>query len=381
MLYGSKWPQYTESMKKGVQDILDNGKVNQWTGIHVKEFEKEYAEYFGMKHAVAVSNGTVSLEIALRALNIGEGDEVIVTPRSFIASASTVNIVGATAVFADVDIYSQNMTSESISIKITDKTKAIILVHLAGYPCDMDPIVALCNKHDIFLIEDCAQAHGAKYKDKYVGTFGIISSWSFCQDKIISTAGEGGMLLTNDTYLYKKMWSYKDHGKDYDIVHNCEKSNGYKYIHKTLGTNYRMTEIQALIGRESLKMLDMWIKIRNINADILTRKLNKLKCVYISQVKLGLHAYYKYYLHLNDKYISLRDTIIQDLNNKGIQASQGSCGRLYDEECLVKYICVLPDNSSKLMDNSIMLPVDITFDQDSMEKIADIVYSTLKSHE
>ncbi len=381
MLYRSKWPRYTDTMKQSVLDVLDSGKVNQWTGNHVKEFEKEYAEYFGMEHAVAVSNGTVSLEAALHALGIGKGDEVIVTPRSFIASVSVVKRVGAIPVFADVELVSQNISAQTMSEVITERTKAVILVHLAGYPSDMDPIVELCAKYNIDIIEDCAQSHGAKYKDKYLGTFGVISSWSFCQDKIISTAGEGGMILTNRLDLYKKMWSYKDHGKDYDMVHSDNKTNSYRYLHKHDGTNYRMTEIQAVVGRESLRLLEEWINIRKRNAKILTNKLSSLTNITISEPVIGSHAYYKYYIHLTDEYIAARDRIIDELNNKGVQASQGSCGRLYDEKVVAEFKKTSLPNSEKLMDNSIMLPVDTTFDVDMMEQIADIVYTTIKSHE
>jgi len=381
MKYKSNWPFYTDTMINKVTDILKSGKVNQWTGHYVKEFEEEFAKYFGMKHAIAVSNGTVSLEMILRCLNIGKDDEVIVTPRSFIASANQVALVGATPVFADVSLETQNLTAESIKEQITSKTRAVILVHLAGIPCDMDPIIELCQSHNIDIIEDCAQTHGSKYKGQYVGTFGRVSSWSFCQDKIISTGGEGGMLLTNDTELYKKLWSYKDHGKDYDFYHNSSvKTEGYQYTCTSLGSNYRMTEISAVIGIESLKLLEDWKKLRGKNVSILNNKLSSLNNIYLAPFDDD-YCIYKYYIHMKDAYIAYlyRDTIIKELQNKGIQASQGACGKLYDELCLQKYKQNPMINSEELMNNSIMIPIDPSFDETTITEIANHIYIVLNN--
>src|SRR5690606_11358648 len=201
------------------------------------------------KYAVAVANGTLALDLALKALNVGDGDEVIVTPRTFLASVSCIVTAGATPVFADVDLNTQAISAETIAPVISAKTKAIIVVHLGGMPADMDPIMELARAHNIFVIEDCAQAHGATYKGKSVGSIGHIGAWSFCQDKIMTTGGEGGMVTTNSKDLWSAMWSYKDHGKSWEAVYEREHPPGFRWLHESFGTNWRMTEIQAVIGR------------------------------------------------------------------------------------------------------------------------------------
>jgi len=214
----SPWPSFTQEEADTISKVLLSNKVNYWTGNEGKKFEKEFAAFVNVKYAVAVANGSVALELALRALDIGKNDEVIVTSRTFLASVSSIVMVGATPIFADVDINSQNITAESIHKVISKKTKAIICVHLAGWPCEMDPIITLAEDNGLYVIEDCAQAHGASYKGKSVGSIGHVGCWSFCQDKIMSTAGEGGMVTTNDESLWLKMWSYKDHGKSWKEI-------------------------------------------------------------------------------------------------------------------------------------------------------------------
>ena len=221
----SPWPQYSEDEVEVVSKILRSGKVNYWTGEECRLFEKEFAKFCGSKYAVAVSNGTVALDLALLSLGIGVGDEVIVTSRTFIASASSIVNVGAKPIFCDVDLNNGNVSIENIEKTFSSKTKAIVCVHLSGFPCEMDPIMNFALNKGICVIEDCSQAHGAYYKGKSVGSIGHVGTWSFCQDKIISTAGEGGMVTTNDHSLWKFISSFKDHGKDYDAV--------YKKKHKT----------------------------------------------------------------------------------------------------------------------------------------------------
>lgn len=182
------WPNYSEA--DIARKVVLSNKVNYWTGTEAREFECEFSESFESTYAIAMANGTV----ALNALGIGAGDEVVVTPRSFIASASAVVNSGARAVFAEVDPVSQNLTAETIEKVLSPSTRAIICVHLAGWPCEMDEILALASAHDIAVIEDCAQAHGARYRGRSVGSLGRVGAWSFCQDKIMTTAGEGGWL-------------------------------------------------------------------------------------------------------------------------------------------------------------------------------------------
>ena len=211
----SSWPSYTLEEADAVKDILLSNKVNYWTGEVCRKFEKEFATWSETKYAVAMGNGTLALDAALKALDIGYGDDVIVTSRTYIASISSIVNCGARPVFADVDLSSQNIMPTSIRSVITKNTKAIICVHLAGWPCDMDEIMNIASQHSCFVIEDCAQAHGARYKGKKIGSIGHIGCWSFCQDKIMTTGGEGGMVTTQNDNLWRKMWAYKDHGKSF----------------------------------------------------------------------------------------------------------------------------------------------------------------------
>ena len=271
-----KYPYFDKNSLKKTIKVLKSGRVNYWTGKEGKKFEKEFSNYHGVKYSVAVSNGSVALELALKALNLKRGDEVIVSPRSFIISASCVLNAGLRPVFSDVD-NNGNLNINDILKVYQKNVKAIILVHLNGLSCDLDLIINFAKKNKIFLIEDCSQAHGAIYKNKKVGSFGHISTWSFCQDKIISTGGEGGMISTNNKKLWLKIWSLKDHGKNYKSVFYKKHKTGFKWLHDNLGSNYRMTEIQAAIGREQLKTLDNQLKIRNAIAIIY---LNELKDYY-----------------------------------------------------------------------------------------------------
>ncbi|MBL4680583.1 MAG: DegT/DnrJ/EryC1/StrS family aminotransferase, partial [Pseudomonadales bacterium] len=293
----SPWPDFTEEEADAVRAVLLSNKVNYWTGTEVRYFEREFADFVGASHAIALANGTLALDLALACLGIDSGDEVVVTPRTFIASVSSVVMAGARPVFADVDANTQNISAESIRAIITPKTKAIIVVHLAGMPADMDPIMQLADKQGFYVIEDCAQAHGARYKGRSVGSIGHVGTWSFCQDKIMTTGGEGGMVTTNDESLWKKMWSYKDHGKSWDAVYNKEHPPGFRWLHESFGSNYRMTEMQAAIGRIQLTKMPEWTAARQAHAgaiDAVCSKFNSLRCVDIPE---GIeHAEYKHYV-------------------------------------------------------------------------------------
>ena len=342
----SPWPSFTQEEADAVSQVLLSNKVNYWTGTECREFEKEFAAWAGTDYAVALANGTLALDVALQAMGIGEGDEVIVTPRSFIASVSTVVNAGAIPVFADVDNNTGNISATTIAPKITDKTKAIICVHLAGWPCDMDEIMALAKQHNLWVIEDCAQAHGAKYKGKPVGSIGHVGAWSFCQDKIMTTGGEGGMVTTNDKALWQKMWEYKDHGKNYDSIYHKQHPPGFRWLHDSFGTNWRMMEMQAVIGRIQLKKMAEWTKIRTQNAKILRdaltefageRQFLRLPDIEFHQVMGGdsVHAYYKYYVYVRPENLSEninRDSILNALNEKKIPCFSGSCSEIYLEK-------------------------------------------------
>lgn len=346
------WPSYTEDEANAVSAVLLSNKVNYWTGTHCREFEKEFAQWCNTKYAIALSNGTLALDLALYALDVGPGDEVIVTPRTFIASVSCVVNAGAIPVFADVCLQSGNITPQTIALVITPKTKAIICVHLAGWPCDMDGIMALANQHGIKVIEDCAQAHGAKYKDKPVGSIGHIGAWSFCQDKIMSTGGEGGMVTTNDETLWRKMWAFKDHGKSYEAVYERQQAKGFRWLHESFGTNWRMLEMQAVIGRLQLNKMPEWTAQRNKNALSIISACNNLSAIQFSTFNCGAscqcngsyqsnalvgctHAYYKLYANINLNLLAdgwTRDKIIEAINALGVPCYQGTCYEVYLEK-------------------------------------------------
>ncbi|ESQ99723.1 hypothetical protein F753_08970 [Stutzerimonas chloritidismutans AW-1] len=280
----SPWPSFSEEEANAVRDVILSNKVNYWTGQECREFEKEFAVWAGTEHAIALANGTVALDVALQALGIGAGDEVVVTPRTFLASVSSIVNAGAVPVFAEVDRDSQNITAETIRAVLTPRTKAVICVHLAGWPCDMDPIMALANEHDLKVIEDCAQAHGARYKERSVGSIGHVGAWSFCQDKIMTTGGEGGMVTTNDRELWSKMWSIKDHGKSWEAVYEREHAPGFRWLHESFGTNWRMMEMQAVIGRIQLRRMPDWHATRLANCERIWAVAETLKGLRVPEV-------------------------------------------------------------------------------------------------
>ena len=338
------WPYYAKEEIIAVEKVLQSGAVNYWTGDITKSFENEYADLFCSKYAVALANGSLALSCAYLAIGIKKSDEVITTPRSFVATASSAALLGGIPVFAEVDRDSGNITINSIEPLITKKTKAIVVVHLAGWPADMVKISKLAKSHGIALIEDCSQAHGAGYliKNKKfpVGQYGDISTWSFCQDKIISTGGEGGMITTNNEEYYKKIWSFKDHGKSLTKLNEKNTQVGYRYIHDNLGSNFRLTEMQSAIGRIQIRKLDQWIEKRKENALLLITYLSQCRLIRIPiPNKKIIHAWYKFNCFINKEFLKenwSRDKIIQAIMEKGYPAFQGSCSELYLEKCFQK---------------------------------------------
>ena len=332
----SPWPSFTEEEANAVRDVVLSNKVNYWTGQECREFEKEFANWAGTNYAIALGNGTLALDVALKALGVCVGHDVIVTPRTFLASASTVVTAGANPVFADVDLNSQNITAESIERVLTPNTKAVIVVHLAGMPADMDPIMELAEKYGFAVIEDCAQAHGAKYKGRSVGSIGHIGAWSFYQDKIMTTGGEGGMVTTNDKTLWSRMWSYKDHGKSFEAVYEREHPPGFRWVHESFGTNWRMLEVQAVIGRIQLRRMTDWTKTRQSNAAKLDQVASKYAALRLVNVPLDCqHAEYKHYFFVNPEKLAdgwSRDRIIDEIVARGVPCYQGSCSEVYLEK-------------------------------------------------
>jgi len=330
------WPVFAEDEIEAVQEVLKSGKVNYWTGQEGRLFEQEFAQYVGTKHAIALANGTVALELALQALNIGPGDEVITSSRTFIASASAIVMRGATPVIADIDRQSQNITAETIAAVLTTKTRAIIVVHLAGWPCEMDPILELARELDLKVIEDCAQAHGATYRGKKVGSIGDFGAFSFCQDKIMTTGGEGGMLTTNNSDLWEKAWSFKDHGKSYRTVFQKQHPKGFRWLHESFGTNWRMTEIQAALGRVVLGKLPAWVRTRQSHAALLNAALKDIPGLRICEPPPHLeHAYYKYYAFIDPDQLKenwTRNRILEAIAAEGVPCFSGSCSEIYLEQ-------------------------------------------------
>ena len=332
----STWPCFSEEEAMAVKNVILSNKVNYWTGSECREFEKEFAAWTQTKYALALSNGTLALDVALKVLHLQQGDEVIVTPRTFLASASCIVNAGATPVFADVDRNSQNITAETINEVLTSRTRAIICVHLAGWPCDMDPIMALAESRGIVVIEDCAQAHGARYKGRPVGGIGHIGAWSFCQDKIITTGGEGGMVTTNSRDKWLAMWAYKDHGKSWEAVYERDHPPGFRWVHESFGTNWRMLETQAAIGRIQLQRMSGWTAVRQANAEKIAAVCRQHAHVRVPPVPADVqHAYYKCYVFVEPARLApgwTRNRIAEEITARGVTCTQGTCSEVYLEK-------------------------------------------------
>ncbi|OOF56412.1 DegT/DnrJ/EryC1/StrS family aminotransferase [Rodentibacter genomosp. 2] len=369
------WPSFTQQEADAVSQVILSNKVNYWTGTECREFEKEFAAYCQTKYAVALMNGTVALDIALKALNIRAGDDVIVTSRTFLASASAIVTAGANPIFADVELDSQNISRRTIEAVLTPNTKAIICVHLAGWMCDMDPIMQLAQEKGLYVIEDCAQAHGAKYKGKPAGSIGHIGAWSFCQDKIMTTGGEGGMVTTNDENLWKKMWSYKDHGKDYDTVYNKQHPPGFRWLHDSFGTNWRMMEVQAVLGRIQLTRMEEWTAKRNANMALIFDAFEGSRYFTVYQPNQDyVHAAYKCYVQVNSDVLPKgwsRDRIMQAINDRNVPCYSGSCSEVYLEKAFDGTSWrpkVRLKNAVKLGEESLMFLVHPTLSEQSLER-------------
>jgi dTDP-4-amino-4,6-dideoxygalactose transaminase len=376
----SPWPSFTEEEASAVRDVLLSNKVNYWTGQECREFEREFAVWAETEYAVALANGTVALDLALKALKIGEGDEVVVASRTFLASASSIVNAGAVPVFADVDPDSQVITAESITAVLTPRTRAIICVHLAGWPCDMDPIMALAKERQLFVIEDCAQAHGALYKGRPVGSIGHIGAWSFCQDKIMTTGGEGGMVTTNDTELWSRMWSFKDHGKSWEAVYEREHVPGFRWLHESFGTNWRMLEVQAVIGRIQLKRMQAWQAARIENANRIWQRARSLSGLRVPLIPEHIrHAAYKCYVFVEPSRLKpdwSRDRIQAEISACGVPCYSGSCSEIYLEKAFDttgwRPAQRLPI-AKNLGETSLMFLVHPTLEQREIEQTCDVL--------
>ncbi len=329
------WPYFAADELEAAAAVLRSGRVNYWTGEEGRAFEREFAQFAGVRYAVALANGTVALELALHCLGIGAGDDVVVPSRTFVASASCAVMRGARPVVADVARDSGCLTAETARRVLTPKTKAIIAVHLAGWPCDMDPLLALARERGLVVIEDCAQAHGATYKGKPVGSFGQVAAFSFCQDKIMTTAGEGGMLVTNDEAVWSQAWAYKDHGKSYDAVYQRQHAPGFRWLHESFGTNWRLTEMQSAIGRCQLKKLPGWVASRRRHAAMLNAAFAELPALRVTPPPDSAgHSYYKHYAYLRPEALRSgwsRDRVLAAINAEGVPCFEGGCSEIYRE--------------------------------------------------
>lgn len=332
----SPWPSFTQEEAEAVQNVLLSNRVNYWTGQEGRQFEHEFASWAGTNYSIALSNGTVALDLALKAIGVKAEDEVVVTSRTFLASVSSIVTSGATPIFADVDADSQNVTAATIKAVLTPRTRAVVCVHLAGWPCEMDDIMELAREKGLYVIEDCAQAHGATYNGRSVGSIGHVGCWSFCQDKIMTTGGEGGMVTTNDRELWSRMWSYKDHGKSWEAVYEREHPPGFRWLHESFGTNFRMTEMQAVIGRIQLGRMPEWTAARQHNANTIWECVKGLPGLYVPEMPDYIsHAAYKCYVFVEPEQLADgwdRDRIQNEIVAAGVPCFSGSCSEVYLEK-------------------------------------------------
>lgn len=380
----SAWPSFTEEEANCARDVILSNKVNYWTGEECRKFETEFAEWAGTSHAIAVANGTVALDLALIALGVGAGDEVVVTSRTFLASVSSIVNAGAVPVFADINRDSQNIDASTIERVLTPRTKAVICVHLAGWPCDMDPIMALAAEKGLRVIEDCAQAHGANYKGKPVGSIGDIGAWSFCQDKIMTTGGEGGMVTTNNRELWSRMWSFKDHGKSWEAVYERKHQPGFRWLHESFGTNWRMLEVQGAIGRIQLRRMHHWHEARLNNAQRIWSTAATLPGLRVPQIPKGIeHAAYKCYVFVEPRDLRDgwdRDRILNEIVARGVPCYSGSCSEVYLEKAF-DGTSWKPDNrlvvARELGETSLMFLVHPTLTDAEIKKTCDVLVAVM----
>lgn len=382
----SPWPSYTAEEAEAAARVLLSNRVNYWTGQECRLFETEFAQALQVEHAVAVANGTLALEVALRALDIRQGDEVIVTPRTFLASASAIVSVGAVPVFADVDLDSQNITAESIVPLVTPRTRAIMCVHLAGWPCEMDAISSLASEHNLSVIEDCAQAHGAKYRGRSVGGLGDIAAWSFCQDKVMTTGGEGGMVTMHRPDLWRRVWAYKDHGKSYEAVYERTHPPGFRWLHESFGSNFRMIEIQAVLGRIQLRRLEGWRARRRQNAHALLDAFEGCSGLRTPRPPVHVeHAWYRAYAFVRTEALASgwsRDRVMDAVRERGVPCFTGSCSEVYLERAFEgeRYRPAnRMRNAQTLGDTSLAFLVHPTLDDAEIAKTIEAVQAVMRA--
>lgn len=380
----SPWPDYDEHEQQAVLEVMTSNKVNYWTGNVGREFEKAFAQYCDAQYAIVVANGTLALDLAWIALDLPRGSEVIVTSRTFLASVSSIVLAGLTPVFADVELDSQNISANTIQPLINEKTAAIVCVHLAGWPCDMDPILSLARQYNLKVVEDCAQAHGAKYKGRPVGSIGDIGAWSFCQDKIMTTAGEGGIVATNNKAYWSAMWSYKDHGKSYEAIYEKQHPPGFRWLHESFGTNWRMTEMQSAVGLQQLKKMEDWTRTRQQYLGQILQKAKQHKALRVPVLPEEIeHAGYKAYVFVKPEHLKAdwdRDRIMEHINAMGVPCFSGSCSEVYLEKAFDN-TGFRPkqrlQNAKELGETSLMFLIHPTLSQMEIDNTCDAIDTTM----
>ena len=367
------WPNFSKNLISKVSEILDSGKINYTDGPYGVKFEKKFSKFVGNKYSIAICNGTAALEVAIKSLRLPKNSEILVSARSFFSSASCIVNTGYIPVFADVNLLTQNISLDDIKKKITKRTKAIICVHLGGLPCDMYGIKKLASKKKIQIIEDCSQAHGASIDNKQAGSFGDISTWSFCNDKIISTLGEGGMISTDKKKIYEFCKRQINHGTNFK---NNKKTEKFIYNKDYFGTNLRLTEIQSYAGLEQLKNINKVQKKRaNISKkylNLISKYKNYLDCYY--PPKKIKSAWYRLYFFIKTdikNYQKLRLKIIKDLRNNDLKCFTGSCPEIYLEKAFKKLNKTKPirlKNCKILGETSIALDINHTLEHSQHKK-------------
>ena len=385
----SKWPYFGPDEIAAASNVLSSGNVNYWTGTETKFFENEFSEYTSTPFSLAVANGSLALSASYLAAGLKPGDEVITSPRTYIATSSSLVLLGVIPIFADVDRKSGCITAKSIEPLITSKTKAISVVHVSGWPADMESICDLASSKGLIVIEDCAQAHGAAiFSDnqwKSVGSFGQLAAWSFCQDKILTTGGEGGMVTTFDESYWQTMWSMKEHGKSYQAVLESANTPGFSWLHHRFGSNFRMTEMQSAIGRVQLRQLDQWHRKRANNVQTIVNALSSCSLVRVPLPPTNKyrHAWYKFHVYLNSNALSsgwTRDRILSEITSMGYPGLSGSCSEIYLERCFrdagMSPLHRLPV-ARELGESSILFLVHPTITTEQMELYVTAVRSVL----
>lgn len=382
----SRWPRHEQDEIDAATSVLQSGRVNGLVhGEQTSNLARAFVEFCGANFGFCVANGTLALEVAMRALGIGHGDEVIVPARSFFASAGAVLAIGARPTFAEVLPHTQNIDPASVARLINPATKAILCVHLAGWPCDMDALRSLADRHGLFLIEDCAQAHGAAIGSQRVGSFGDAAAFSFCTDKIMSTAGEGGLVLFRERAHYEVGYSYKDHGKNFAKMADGQGQPGeFRFIHDRPGSNFRLTEFQAAIGICQLAKLPGWLAARRQNAKVLIERLSGDERMQLPLLGPEVtHAWYKFYLQLNgsNDIEGFRARVIGRLHAAGIPAGSGSCPDI-SREAAFEGMEIRRDGdlsaARELGKRTLMLLVDHTLNVAHMHRMADALLDAIE---